>query len=62
MQWQHGKYVVNSSGNLTLTPIALDGRQLTSAPCLAKKAVYAHYNQSETFEVGPHSTSAAAWQ
>lgn len=51
MQWQHGKWVKNADGTLTLTPLAVDGRQLLSEPCNGKNAVYTRYNQSEEFEV-----------
>ncbi|KAB8234134.1 Reversal of tor2 lethality [Aspergillus alliaceus] len=51
MQWQHGKFVLNSDGSLELTPIAVDGRQLLSEPCSSLKATYTRYNQTETFNV-----------
>ncbi|KNG90851.1 protein rot1, partial [Aspergillus nomiae NRRL 13137] len=49
MQWQHGKFVLNSDGSLELTPIASDGRQLLSDPCSSSVATYTRYNQTETF-------------
>ncbi|KAF7627888.1 protein rot1 [Aspergillus flavus] len=49
MQWQHGKFVLNSDGSLELTPIASDGRQLVSDPCSSSLATYTRYNQTETF-------------
>ncbi|KAE8354092.1 protein rot1 [Aspergillus coremiiformis] len=51
MQWQHGKFVVNSDGSLELTPIAVDGRQLLSDPCSSIRGTYTRYNQTETFNV-----------
>ncbi|GAB1194323.1 protein rot1 [Aspergillus pseudonomiae] len=51
MQWQHGKFVLNSDGSLELTPIASDGRQLLSDPCSSSVATYTRYNQTETFNV-----------
>ena len=51
MQWQHGNWVMNTTGGLQLTPIAVDGRQLMSSPCDYDDGVYTRYNQSETFEV-----------
>lgn len=51
MQWQHGNWVMNTTGSLELTPIAVDGRQLMSSPCDYDDAVYTRYNQSETFQV-----------
>ncbi|KAE8359750.1 chaperone for protein-folding within the ER, fungal-domain-containing protein [Aspergillus caelatus] len=51
MQWQHGKFVLNSDGSLQLTPIASDGRQLVSDPCSSSLATYTRYNQTETFNV-----------
>lgn len=51
MQWQHGKFVLNSDGSLSLSPFGVDGRQLESAPCTAEHAIYTRYNQSETIQV-----------
>lgn len=51
MQWQHGSYVINSTGSLIFTPIAVDGRQLLSEPCTNSKSIYTRYNQTETMEV-----------
>jgi len=50
MQWQHGNWVMNTTGGLQLTPIAVDGRQLMSSPCDYDDGVYTRYNRSETFE------------
>ncbi|KAF2722481.1 ROT1-like protein [Polychaeton citri CBS 116435] len=50
MQWQHGKWQMNSTGSLILEPIAVDGRQLMSSPCEFDTSIYTRYNQSETFE------------
>jgi hypothetical protein len=52
MQWQHGTFVKNADGSLSLTPLAVDGRQLLSEPCNGKNAVYTRYNQTEKYEVG----------
>lgn len=51
MQWQHGKFVKNADGSLTLEPFKVDGRQLLSKPCDGKNAIYTRYNQTETFQV-----------
>lgn len=52
MQWQHGSWVFNANGSLSLTPIAVDGRQLTSAPCEDENhGIYVRYNQSELMKV-----------
>lgn len=51
MQWQHGSWVMNTTGSLILTPIAVDGRQLLSSPCQYKNSVYTRYNQSEVMAV-----------
>lgn len=51
MQWQHGSYVAHDNGSLTLTPIAVDGRQLMSVPCNSSSATYTRYNQSEYIEM-----------
>ncbi|KAK0252013.1 Reversal of tor2 lethality [Friedmanniomyces endolithicus] len=50
MQWQHGTWVMNANGSLSLTPIAVDGRQLLSSPCEYNNAVYTRYNQTELFQ------------
>lgn len=51
MQWQHGTFTVNSNGSLTLTPYAVDGRQLLSDPCKYDVGRYTRYNQTELFKV-----------
>lgn len=51
MQWQHGSFVKNADGSLSLTPIDVDGRQLMSEPCDSSHAIYTRYNQTETMEV-----------
>ncbi|RJE26856.1 hypothetical protein PHISCL_00768 [Aspergillus sclerotialis] len=50
MQWQHGNFTVNSNGSLTLTPYAVDGRQLLSDPCKNDVGRYTMYNQTELFQ------------
>lgn len=56
MQWQHGSYVLAADGSLTLTPIAVDGRQLFSEPCRQSIGSYTRYNSTEHFKVSPTST------
>lgn len=51
MQWQHGTYTYNTNGSLSLTPIAVDGRQLLSSPCSYDDSIYTRYNQTELFQV-----------
>ena len=51
MQFQHGTYVENADNSLTLTPYAVDGRQLQSDPCASDTSTYTRYNQSETMAV-----------
>ena len=51
MQWQHGSYVAHDNGSLSLTPIAVDGRQLMSVPCNSSHATYTRYNQTEFIEM-----------
>lgn len=53
MQFQHGKYSVESNGSLVLTPFADDGRQLISDPCKSLMSRYYRYNQTEVFRVSP---------
>ncbi|VUG19436.1 DEBR0S5_02740g1_1 [Brettanomyces bruxellensis] len=49
--FQHGTYEVASSGKLTLTPFAVDGRQLLSEPCSDNGvSTYSRYNQTEIFK------------
>lgn len=58
MQFQHGTYSKAANGSLTLSPIAVDGRQLLSNPCSYDSAIYTRYNQTELFLVrlsGPTS-------
>ncbi|KAF1818878.1 ROT1-like protein [Dissoconium aciculare CBS 342.82] len=50
MQWQHGSWIQNANGSLSLTPIAVDGRQLMSEPCNGKTGIYTRYNQTELFK------------
>lgn len=33
LQWQHGTYMLGTDGSLIMVPIAVDSRQLLSAPC-----------------------------
>lgn len=51
VQWQHGTYAKNTNGSLTLTPFAVDGRQLLSDPCNSNNAVFTRYHQTELFKV-----------
>jgi hypothetical protein len=51
MQWQHGSYAVFGNGSLTLTPIAVDGRQLMSDPCSKDSGYYTRFNTTERFKV-----------
>ncbi|KUJ10341.1 uncharacterized protein LY89DRAFT_689620 [Mollisia scopiformis] len=50
MQFQHGTFVENSDGSLSMSPFSVDGRQLQSNPCASSTSTYTRYNQSETFE------------
>ncbi|KAL2046959.1 hypothetical protein N7G274_000977 [Stereocaulon virgatum] len=50
IQWQHGTYMKNANGSLSLTPFGVDGRQLLSDPCNYGNAVYTRYNQMELFK------------
>ena len=47
MQWQHGTFVKNANGSLTLSPFEVDGRQLLSTPCQYENALYTRYHQVE---------------
>lgn len=58
MQWQHGTYVKNADGSLSLTPFAVDGRQLLSEPCSYDNAIFTRYNQTEKFKVFPFPSCA----
>jgi hypothetical protein len=50
MQWQHGTFVENADGSLTLSPFSVDGRELISDPCSSSTSSYLRYDQSETME------------
>ncbi|CAI7596865.1 unnamed protein product [Penicillium pancosmium] len=50
MQFQHGSYSVSADGSMKLHPIASDGRQLLSEPCLKNTASYTRYNNTESFK------------
>lgn len=49
---------MNPNGSLSLTPIAVDGRQLLSSPCDGSNSVYTRYNQTELFQVCPDPTKS----
>ena len=51
MQWQHGTYEIAADGSLSLEPISVDGRQLTSDPCLYDGSILNRYDQPEKFKV-----------
>jgi hypothetical protein len=51
MQFQHGSYSVSADGSMILHPIASDGRQLLSEPCLKNTASYTRYNNTEHIKV-----------
>lgn len=55
MQWQHGSYAVFANGSLTLTPNAVDGRQLLSDPCRKDISEYTRFNTTERFKVNIYS-------
>ncbi|KAE9363073.1 hypothetical protein N431DRAFT_550813 [Stipitochalara longipes BDJ] len=50
MQFQHGTFVENANGSLSLTPFGVDGRELISDPCSSSTSSYLRYNQSELME------------
>lgn len=50
MQWQHGTYNIAADGSINMTPIGVDGRQLTSSPCSYDEAIYIRYDQPEKME------------
>lgn len=49
VQWQHGRVTQLSNGSLALTPIAIDGRQILSRPCIDSTTSLTRWNQSELF-------------
>ena len=51
IQWQHGTFTQNANGSLSLTPIAVDGRQQKSNPCAYQQSLYTRYHQTELFSV-----------
>jgi hypothetical protein len=50
LQFQHGTYTETDTGGLKLTPIAVDGRELISAPCDGDTSALKRYNQPETIK------------
>jgi len=59
LQFQHGSVEQNTDGSLSFTPIAVDGRQLLSNPCMPGGAsTYSRYNQSESMSKFQVSTDA----
>ncbi|KAI9865129.1 MAG: Reversal of tor2 lethality [Trichoglossum hirsutum] len=50
MQFQHGTYVKADNGSLTLTPFAIDGRQLLSTPCKYQNSIYTRWNVTELIQ------------
>ncbi|CAG98081.1 Rot1p [Kluyveromyces lactis] len=49
--FQHGTYEVKDDGQLVLTPIEVDGRQLLSQPCDDEGvSTYSRYYQAESFK------------
>lgn len=50
MQWQHGTYSIGADGSINMTPITVDGRQLTSSPCSYDEAIYVRYHQAEVMQ------------
>jgi hypothetical protein len=63
MQFQHGTYNKADNGSLTLTPFAVDGRQLLSTPCKYQNSIYTRWNVTELFQVrtppGAYSVNAS---
>jgi hypothetical protein len=51
LQFQHGTFIENADGSLSLTPFSVDGRQLQSNPCAGSKSTYTRYTQPEIFQV-----------
>ncbi|KAK7206627.1 protein ROT1 [Myxozyma melibiosi] len=49
LQFQHGEYVLNSNGSISMFPIAVDGRQLYSDPCTSNSSDYTRYSQFELY-------------
>ncbi|KAF8601393.1 hypothetical protein BDV93DRAFT_235213 [Ceratobasidium sp. AG-I] len=45
--FQHGTYVLNSNGSISLTPFGQDGRIQVQDPCAAVSDVITLYNQTE---------------
>lgn len=43
--WQHGTYVLNTDGSMTLNPFSSDGRIQVQDPCAATTNVVTYYDQ-----------------
>ncbi|TGZ82596.1 hypothetical protein EX30DRAFT_370660 [Ascodesmis nigricans] len=50
LQFQHGRYTLHSNLSLVLHPIATDGRQLLSDPCLYKTSIYTRFNATSVMK------------
>ncbi|KAK9381395.1 chaperone for protein-folding within the ER, fungal-domain-containing protein [Kockiozyma suomiensis] len=49
LQYQHGKYVLNQNGSISMFPIGVDGRQVLSDPCDSEISTYTRYSQFELY-------------
>ncbi|WWD19511.1 hypothetical protein CI109_103972 [Kwoniella shandongensis] len=47
--WQHGTYVLNNDGSMTLNPFGPDGRIQVQDPCAATTNIITYYDQQTTF-------------
>lgn len=47
--WQHGKYVLNNDGSMTLNPFPSDGRIQVQDPCAAVTNIITYYNQKTVY-------------
>lgn len=50
LQWAHGSYTLTPAGGIDMVPIAVDGRQLLSQPCLSEKSTYIRFSTNDTMQ------------
>lgn len=50
LQWAHGTYELTTSGGISLVPIAVDGRQLISEPCVSSVSTYIRFSTNDTMQ------------
>lgn len=50
LQWAHGSYTLNTDGGILMVPIAVDGRQIVSEPCLSSTSTYSRFSANDSIQ------------